>query len=83
MGKHPVEEQLAYQNLMDYLSGTYNQGKGANESERKRIETSIKAIAGMNKTPQEKKRMIQELLAQYGLDFNQLAGLGLYGGKNA
>lgn len=83
MGKHPVEEQLAYQNLTDYLSGTYNQGKGANESERKRIETSIKAIAGTRKTPQEKKRMIQDLLAQYGLDFSQLASLGLYGGENA
>ncbi len=82
MGGHPVEQQAAYQNLIDYLGGTYNQGKGANESERKRIEALIMNIAKSNKTPEEKKAMIQKMLADYGIDFNQLASLGLYGGTN-
>ena len=78
----PAPQQLAYQNLIDYLSGVSEGGKEVSETARKRIEERIRLIAGMKIPQEQKKKMIEEMLTGYGIDLSRLSGMGLYGAPN-
>jgi hypothetical protein len=75
----PATSNLAHKNLIDYLSSVSQGGKEASEADRKRIEERIRIIAGMKIPQEQKKKMVEEMLASYGIDLSRLSGMGLYG----
>ncbi|HXK36978.1 MAG TPA: hypothetical protein VJ553_05355 [Candidatus Paceibacterota bacterium] len=79
----PATSNLAYQDLINYLSGVSEGGKEVSETARKRIEERVRLIAGMKIPEAQKQKMIEEMLANYGIDLNRLTGMGLYGAQNA
>jgi hypothetical protein len=78
----PATANLAYKDLIDYLSGVSEGGKDVSEAARKRIEERVRLIAGMKIPEAQKRAEIEKMLASYGIDLGRLAQMGLYGAKN-
>jgi len=81
LGGKPGQAQLDYNQLVDYIAGVG--GKTPTAAQRKQVEENLNLIAGLNKTPAEKQKLIEDMIQNAGVDLGRLSSLGLYGGKNA
>jgi len=82
MGSPSEEEKMASEDLVDYMSTVAGGGKHVDEVRRKRIDARLKTIANYKVSAAQKRKLIEQTLARYGLDFDRLSSLGLYGGAN-